>query len=263
MVMPRWTQGAAVTEQQAIVFAVVDIVIYLCFFCTQLLFHPGHFYWAGCGSTERDAGMHISPASALRSLLDSVAGGHRSPVRRGLLNGSESSVGCSNGPPARRPGSCERLQPAWRRLWHLFLMILGVVAIVLLSEQQAPLVDRVIADYGLPPQLAGLSVAIIVLFPESLCAIKEAWRGRLQSALNATLNSACSTLGLSVPVVMLIHLCTGRPVKLGLETKQITILAMAIVMSLITFSRGQVNAFFGVGHLALFAIFVYLCIDTV
>ena len=78
-------------------------------------------------------------------------------------------------------------------------------------------------DYGIsvldaPAALGGLLVAVLILFPESLSAGRAAWANQLQRCINLALETALSSISLTIPAILLIGLVTGKTIILDLDT---------------------------------------------
>ena len=58
---------------------------------------------------------------------------------------------------------------------------------------------------GAPPAVVGVAIALLVLMPESIAAIRAALADRLQTSVNLAFGSALATIGLTVPVVVVVH----------------------------------------------------------
>jgi Ca2+:H+ antiporter len=140
--------------------------------------------------------------------------------------------------------------------WDTIFLILTVLPIVLLAKQLAKLIDHGIAVLGAPVALGGVLIALIVFTPEGMSALRAALDNQLQRAVNLCLEAALSTIGLTVPAVLGISLITGQPVILGLNFAEVTLLALTLVLSTITFSGSRTTMLQGAVHLVLF--FVYL-----
>jgi Ca2+:H+ antiporter len=54
----------------------------------------------------------------------------------------------------------------------------------------------------------------------------------------------------------------SRPVELGLNSSDIVILSVTLVVSIVTFVSARTNVLFGVVHLALFAAYVMMIFDA-
>jgi Ca2+:H+ antiporter len=142
--------------------------------------------------------------------------------------------------------------------WHALGILAALVPVVLLAEKLAPYVDHTIENLGAPAALGGLLIAGLILAPEALGALRAAWADHLQRSINICLGSALATISLTVPAVLLIGLVTGRPVELGLGPLGITLLALTLLVSLITFASGHTNVLQGAVHLVLFLSYVFL-----
>ncbi|MGE9289433.1 MAG: calcium:proton antiporter [Puniceicoccales bacterium] len=145
--------------------------------------------------------------------------------------------------------------------FHVALLILTMLPIVLLSKKMAVVVDYGITALGAPEPLAGFLVAILVLSPEGMAAIKAALNNQLQRTVNIALGSGLATIGLTVPAVLLISEITGKPIDLGLEPTGIVLLAATFMVANSTFGGNRTNILSGAVHLVLFATYVILIFD--
>lgn len=141
------------------------------------------------------------------------------------------------------------------------LLVLHLVPVVILSKQLAHLLDYRIHRGGLPLELVGLVVAILILAPEGLAAIKAAAHNQMQRSVNILLGSVLATIGLTVPAALAIGLFLGKPVLLGLSPSYMTLLAVTLGSCFITFGQGQTNILQGFVQLLLFAAYVVLMFD--
>jgi Ca2+:H+ antiporter len=139
---------------------------------------------------------------------------------------------------------------------HVLFLVLTMLPIVLLSKNMAKLVDHGIETLSAPQALGGFLVAILVLSPEGMAAIKSALSNQLQRTVNIGLGSALSTIGLTIPAVLVISLVTGRTVELGLEAAEIVLLILTLVVAAINFGTGRTNIMQGAVHLIIFLIFL-------
>lgn len=113
----------------------------------------------------------------------------------------------------------------------------------------------------LPPAIAGVLVATLVLTPEGLSAIRAALDNQMQRAVNLLLGSALSTIGLTVPVVLIISLIAGHPLVLGLKEQDALVLILTLLVSSLTFSGARTDMLKGAVHILLFAVFLVLIIQ--
>ena len=140
--------------------------------------------------------------------------------------------------------------------YHLLLLLAYMGPLVFLSHQIAVPIDFTVRVLGAPVALAGLLIAILVLAPESLSAVRAALTNDLQRSVNILLGSALATIGLTIPAVLTFGLLSHKQIILGLEPANITLLALTLVLSTMTFSSSRTNVLLGSVHLLLF--FAYL-----
>ena len=140
--------------------------------------------------------------------------------------------------------------------YHVLLLLAYMGPLVILSQQLAVPIDFTIGVLGAPAALAGLLIAMLVLAPESFGAVRAALVNDLQRSVNILLGSVLATIGLTIPAVLTFGLLAGKPIILGLDSMDITLLAVTLVLSNITFSSSRTNVLLGAVHLLLF--FAYL-----
>ncbi len=145
--------------------------------------------------------------------------------------------------------------------FHALFLFLSMLPIVLLSKKMAGLVDHGISVLNAPQALGGFLVAILVLSPEGMGAIKAALSNNLQRTVNISLGSALATIGLTIPAVLVVSLATGKRLDLGLETPEIVLLSLSILVAAINFSSVRTNLLQGAVHLVLFFAYLMLIFD--
>ena len=99
---------------------------------------------------------------------------------------------------------------------------------------------------------------MLVLTPEGLGALHAALANQLQRSVNILLGSALATIGLTVPVVLIISLVIERSVELGLNDLEMLLLLLTLAVSTLTFTGGRTNILQGAIHLVLFLVYVFL-----
>jgi Ca2+:H+ antiporter len=113
---------------------------------------------------------------------------------------------------------------------------------------------------GATVMLAGVLIASLILAPEGITAFKAAWNNHLQRSVNIMLGSALSTIGLTVPTVLLIGLVLNAEIILGLEPEHAFLLMLTLLVSTLTFSGARTDMLKGAVHLVLFLVFIMLII---
>lgn len=135
------------------------------------------------------------------------------------------------------------------------LLVVTVLPIVLLSQHMAVLLDDGLGRAGAPVALAGVLIAMIVFLPESITSVRAALQGEIQRVSNLCHGALVSTVGLTIPAVLVIGLLTGQPVVLGESPVNLLLLGVSLLLSVTTFTAQRVTAVHGAVHLALFAVY--------
>ena len=101
-------------------------------------------------------------------------------------------------------------------------------------------------------------IALLVLLPETLAAVRAARRDRMQVSLNLALGSAIASIGLTIPTIAVASIwMTGRWCSASAPT-QIVLLALTVVVGALTVVPGRATRLQGAVHLVLLAAFVVL-----
>ncbi|SDS73670.1 Ca2+:H+ antiporter [Brevibacterium sandarakinum] len=138
---------------------------------------------------------------------------------------------------------------------RLALLIATVTPIVLLSHDMASLLDDGLGRLGAPVALSGVVIAIIVFLPETITSVRAAWQGEIQRVSNLCHGAQVSTVGLTIPTVLLIGLLTDQPIVLAESPANLLLLAVTLLLSVTAFAAKRVTAIHGAAHLVIFAIF--------
>ena len=149
--------------------------------------------------------------------------------------------------------------PTARQAWISFgLLLLSLVAVVGLAKRLSPAIEHAVEMANAPRAVVGIVIAALVLLPETWAAVRAARADRLQSSMNLAIGSALACIGLTVPVVVVASIALKLPLVLGLETKDIALLALTFVMSAFTLGTGRTYVMQGAVHLVVFATFLFL-----
>ncbi len=138
------------------------------------------------------------------------------------------------------------------------LLLVSLLAVVLLAKKFSLVVDLAAASIGAPPAFAGVLVALLILLPESLAAVAAASRNDLQKSINLALGSSLATIGLTVPSVAVVAYALDKQLVLGLNAQEVVLLVLTFILSMLTFVTGRTNILFGLVHLVVFAVFIFL-----
>lgn len=141
-------------------------------------------------------------------------------------------------------------------LVRLGLLVVTVIPIVLLSHDMAALLDDGLGRLGAPVALAGVVIAGIVFLPESITAVRAALGGEAQRVNNLCHGALVSTVGLTIPAVLIIGMLTGQTVVLAESPANLLMLGVTLLLSVTTFAAKRVTAMHGAAHLVTFAVYV-------
>lgn len=145
--------------------------------------------------------------------------------------------------------------------YHFAFLIAFLLPLVFLAKKLAVPVDYGTQKFGAPLALGGFLIAVLILSPEAMSAIKSAVRNDLQRSINISLGSVLATIGLTIPAVLTIGLLTGKTVVLGLNLADTVLLTLSLVLSTLTFTHERTNILLGAVHLLLFLAYLMLLFE--
>ncbi len=149
--------------------------------------------------------------------------------------------------------------PSVAQAWASFcLLLLSLVVVVGLAKQLSPVIEAAVVAAGAPQAVIGIAIALLVLLPETWAAVRAALANRLQTSMNLALGSALASIGLTIPAVVVAATVLDLPLVLGLEPKDLVMLALTFLVGAITLGTGRTNLMQGAVHLVLFAAFLFL-----
>jgi Ca2+:H+ antiporter len=231
LVLPDFTRaspGPTLTRFQMAFLCVSSIGIYAIFLLFQTRWNRELFVYQDAASA---GGGGLDAPSAAQASSTAQHAGH--------------DHGASNAPTS----------------YHVAMLALYGGAVILVAKGISVPLDALVLKAGAPPALAGFVMAMLVLTPESIAAVKAARQNQLQRCVNVLLGSVLASIGLTVPIVIVVSLTTSRELVLGLEPVQIVLLAVTLMVSMLTFSRPKTNLLMGSVHLLLFAVAAVLIFD--
>lgn len=154
----------------------------------------------------------------------------------------------------------EHLDPASNRtaLTSLGVLMVALVAVVGLAKGVSPSIERGVDSIGLPQAVVGVVIALLVLLPETIAAVRAAARDRVQTSLNLAVGSAMASIGLTIPAIAIAMIWLDGPLLLGLGGTQMVLLALTVAVGTLTIVPGRANVLQGGVHLVLLAAFLFL-----
>jgi Ca2+:H+ antiporter len=141
------------------------------------------------------------------------------------------------------------------------LLLVALVAVVGLAKTISPAIEDGVDAAGFPPSAVGVVIALLVLAPESLAAVRAARRDRVQTSFNLALGSAMASIGLTIPSIAVASIWLEGPLDLGLGASQMVLLALTVVVSVLTVVPGRATLLEGGVHVAIFGAFLFLAVN--
>jgi Ca2+:H+ antiporter len=148
-----------------------------------------------------------------------------------------------------------------KALTSLGLLLVSLVAVVGLAKVESPAIERAVAAVGFPAAFVGVVIALLVLLPESIAAVRAALLSRTQISLNLAFGSAMASIGLTIPTIAVASIWLEGPLSLGLGETEIVLLLLTVVVAVLTIVPGRAKPLAGGLHLAILAAFVFLSIQ--
>ncbi|KND38459.1 calcium:proton antiporter [Streptomyces acidiscabies] len=143
----------------------------------------------------------------------------------------------------------------------LGLLGLALIGVVGLAKGVSPTIESGVESAGLHHAVVGVVIALLVLLPETIAALRAARRDRVQTSLNLALGSAMASIGLTIPAVALASVWLSGPLVLGLGSTHMVLLALTVVVGSLTVVPGRATPLQGGVHLVLFAAYLELAVN--
>jgi Ca2+:H+ antiporter len=234
LVLPSVTTsepGPIFTPAQLAFAAVASLVLYGMFVFTQTIRHRDFFLpVAPAQYTPIVAGASAQPASYEHEPVDLDEDGHADP-------------------PTTKAA-----------LTSLGLLVVSLFAVVGLAKIESPAIESGVAALGFPHAVVGVVIALLVLAPETIAAVRAAARNRVQVSLNLALGSAMASIGLTIPTIAVASIWLDGPLELGLNQLQTVLLVLTAAVAILTVVPGRAKPLQGGVHLVLLAAFLFLTV---
>jgi Ca2+:H+ antiporter len=143
----------------------------------------------------------------------------------------------------------------------LGLLLVSLVAVVGNAKAVSPAIEAGVAAAGFPLSVVGVAIALLVLAPETLAAVRAARRDRVQTSINLALGSAMASIGLTIPAIAITSIWLTGPLVLGLGPTHMVLLALTVVTGTLTIVPGRATVLQGGVHIGLLAAFLFLAIS--
>ncbi len=224
-ILPNYTKATphgSVTALQAVGIIAVTVGIYATFLLLQIGRHK-HFF------------VEPDPASNVKAESTPAADAGCAPPKPAGAGAGKGGVG--------------RLA---------LLLLAGVVPVLLLGKFLTTILDHASHKLGTPPALGGVIIALIVVSPKLISAIKAGLADEPQRAVNLAMGSCAPAMGVILPIILAIGLVTGQTVIMGVSPAEVILLALTLVLAALTFSGPRTTLLEGAAHLAIFVVYIVL-----
>ncbi|GAA4803635.1 calcium:proton antiporter [Nocardioides caeni] len=151
--------------------------------------------------------------------------------------------------------------PTNREAWtSVGLLVLSLLTVVGLAKVESYSIEDAVDWFGFPHAVVGVVIALLVLAPETIAAVRAAVRDRVQISLNLAYGSAMASIGLTIPAIAVASIWLEGDLALGLEPLQLVLLFLSAVVGVLTVVPGRAKPMNGIVHLILFAAFILLTV---
>ncbi len=146
-------------------------------------------------------------------------------------------------------------------LISLWLLILALISVVGLAKVESPAIEDAVDAAGFPHAVVGVVIALLVLLPESISAVRAASRRRVQTSLNLAYGSAMASIGLTIPTIAVASIWLEGPLALGLGETEMVLLFASVIVGVLTVVPGRSKPLNGGLHLVILAAYIFLTIS--
>jgi Ca2+:H+ antiporter len=143
-------------------------------------------------------------------------------------------------------------------LVSLGLLLVALVDVVGLAKLESKPIEHAVSSAGAPQSAVGVIIALLVLAPETLAAVRNARHDRMQTSFNLAIGSAMASIGLTIPVIAVSTIWIDTPLALGLGATQMVLFSLTVVVAALTVLPGRATLQEAGVHLVIFAAFVLL-----
>ncbi|MEH3053022.1 MAG: hypothetical protein PGN13_03305 [Patulibacter minatonensis] len=141
------------------------------------------------------------------------------------------------------------------------LLMVALIATVGLAKVESKPIEDAVTSAGLPQSAVGVIIALLVLAPETIAAVRAAKRGRTQTSFNLALGSAIASIGLTIPAIALASNWLDGPLELGLTATHMVLFVISVLVAALTLVPGRATLQQAMVHLVLFASFLVLAVN--
>jgi Ca2+:H+ antiporter len=145
-------------------------------------------------------------------------------------------------------------------LISVVLLMISLLSVVGLAKVESYPIEDAVDALGMPHAVVGVVIALLVLAPETIAAVRAAVRDRVQISLNLAYGSAMASIGLTIPAIAVASIWIDGDLTLGLGPLQLALLVLSGLVAVLTVVPGRAKPLNGAVHLILLAAFLFLTV---
>ncbi|WP_027347169.1 calcium:proton antiporter [Hamadaea tsunoensis] len=256
LVLPTFTAGKPgpqFTSAQLAFAGTASLVLYGVFVTVQTVRHRTDFL-----PVPFDADLLESS----RPDSGRAEAGRAEAGRAGSDDGSEAADRVEQAAPLPDEAAEVHQRPTARAtVFSLGLLLIALIAVVGEAKLVSPSIESGVRALGMPQPVVGVIIAMLVLAPETVAAVRAARADRVQTSLNLALGSAIASIGLTIPAIAIASRWLDGPLLLGLDPLQVVLFALTVVVGILTVVPGRATLLQAGVHLSIFAAFLFLAIN--
>ncbi|WP_132293569.1 calcium:proton antiporter [Kribbella sp. VKM Ac-2568] len=256
LVLPTFTTstpGATFSPAQLAFAGVASLAMYGVFVFVQTIRHRDYFLPVAAEETA---------AVGVGTVAGASAGAGQDGAAAGAGSEAEKVSIAADLVDDEEDGEVHAAAPTGRvAVLSLSLLFVCLIAVVGLAKTVSPKLEDAVESAGAPVAVVGVVIALLVLLPETVAAVRAALRNRLQTSLNLALGSALASIGLTIPAIAVASIWLSGPLVLGLGGTEMVLFALTVIVSMLTLATGRATLLQGAVHLMIFSSFVFLAVS--
>lgn len=145
-------------------------------------------------------------------------------------------------------------------VFNFVSLVISLIVVIGLAKALSPSIEAGVRYLGAPPSFVGIVIALLVLAPESLAAVSAAGQNQLQTSLNLALGSGAASIALTIPVVSIYSIMSGKTLGLGVDAKSTVFLLLTFILGGMTLGTGRTTALQGLVHLIVMGAYLVMAL---
>ena len=164
--------------------------------------------------------------------------------------------------PTGDSGAVATVQTRLPAIASVLLLLLALVAAVGSAMLVLPTIGGAVVAAGLPAASLGAAIALLILLPEAIAAVRAARGNRVQASLNIAFGSLMASIGLTIPTIAIASIWLPVPLRLALAPSHIVLLALTLIVTMLTVLSKRATLPQSGVHLALLVAYAFVSINA-